>query len=70
MRRVTSKDAGPAPAGWDELAWPGLWAPLAVFALNFVATLVIVMVALGSQAGLTGQLPGAPSPGKIGRAHV
>lgn len=63
MRRVTSKDAGPAPGGWDELAWPGLWAPLAAFALYFVATLVIVTVVLGIQTGLTGQLPGTPSPG-------
>lgn len=69
---MTSEDTGPAPARWDELAWPGLWAPLAAFALYFVAILFMAMVALGIQAGSTGQLLGAPSLGaqEIGRAHV
>jgi len=63
VRHVTSEDAGPVPARWDELAWPGLWAPLAAYALYVVATLLIFMVALGSQAGSTGQLPDTPSLG-------
>jgi membrane protease YdiL (CAAX protease family) len=60
---MASTDARPAPARWDELAWPGVWAPLAAFALYFVATLFIVMVVLGTQAGPTGQLSGMPSLG-------